>query len=368
MLTTRDLRQLAKAFEDRQVLTVYLHPATSDPAARHQWRAEFEQAVRAVVTDPPPATHDEREALRRAIDHLRTFLMGPDAPLDTAGLLAVGEEDAIIYAVPLETPVPSTAVWQRGIFLAPLLHEVSAVEPVPLLLVDERSVRRGRLTLPRHLELLEHRAVHLTVDVERHLGSGSSGFHPGTRGGMAADALDRRQRAARDRMFAEALVPALAMLPPDGWLVIGGSPRAAAAARALVPDPLAARVVVVEGLAADAATHEIAEAIREALAARMAERDLELVRGLLETAAARGRATAGLTAARAMLARADVADLILSEHFVETHPADTDALLHHAFRQGARVREVHGTAADVMDASAEGVVARLRYAPPVPPA
>jgi hypothetical protein len=67
-----------------------------------------------------------------------------------------------------------------------------------------------------------------------------------------------------------------------------------------------------------------------------------------------------------MLEREDVADLFLSDAFVARHPTETDDLLHHAFRQGAHVHEVHGTAAATLDARAEGIVARLRYAMPTP--
>lgn len=366
MLTSRDLKQLANAYHDRQVLTVYLHPAVQDPAERYRWVVEFEQAVRRVVADAPHATHDERETLRAAVGHVRAALGSSDAAWQAAGVLAIADAHEFLHAVPLETPVPTLATWQRGIFVAPLLAEVSTVPPIPLLVVDDRSARRYRFTPPRHLEHLDTRVIRVAADLERHLGSGTSHFHNGTRGGTASEAIERRLRAARERLYGEALVPALAMMATEGWLVIGGPPRAVAAARALVSDAASDRVVVLDGLAADAPPHEIAVAATRALEARLAQQDVLLVRELLEAAAARGRAAVGLIATKAMLDRADVADLVLSEHFVSGHPIDADDLLHRAFHQGARVREVHGRAAEVMDESAEGVMARLRYAVPTP--
>lgn len=366
MLTQRDLKQLAKAYQDRQVLTVYLHPAVEDPADRHRWVVEFEQAVRKLTVDAPRATHADREALRAAIGHVRAALGGAEPPWHTAGVLAVADAHELLHCVPLETRVPCLVTWQRGIFVAPLLAEVSTVPPMPLLLVDDRTARRYRFTPPRHLEHIETRVIRVAADVERHLGSGNSTFHAGTRGGTAAEAIDRRLHAARERLFGEALVPTLAMMAPEGWLLLGGPPRAVAGVRALVSNAVADRVVVVDGLAADASLHDITMAAARALEVRLAQQDVLLVRELIENAAARGRAAAGLLAAKAMLDRADVADLVLSEHFVEQHPEDADDLLHRAFNQGARVREVHGRAADVIDESAEGVMARLRYAMPAP--
>ena len=98
--------------------------------------------------------------------------------------------------------------------------------------------------------------------------------------------------------------------------------------------------------------------------ARTEQLDTELVRGIIDEHGARGRGVAGLRATRAMLDREGVADLILSERFVELFPTDTDDLMRHAFSQGALVREVHGAAAEEIDERAEGVVARLRFAMP----
>lgn len=366
MLSERDLKQLANVFADRRVLTVYLHPAVENPADRHRWEAEFEQAVRAVVDATASAPHAEREALRAAVEHVRRALAQPDAPLHAAGIRAVADERQLLHCVPLETRVPSVASWQRGVLLAPLLGEVTAAQPTVLLMVDERTARIFRVTMPRQLEHLQTRTALEPTEVERHLGSGKGRFHAGTRGGTAADALDRLQRAARDRLFADALGPALDLMGAEGWLAIGGPPRAVAAARSLVPGTAEDRVIVLDGLDTHATPHEMVQAVSTALLARVGERDAAMVRGLLDVAAARGRAAAGLVATRAMLDRQDVADLILSDAFVARHPTETDDLLHHAFRQGAHVREVHGVAAATIDERAEGVLARLRYAMPTP--
>lgn len=366
MLTERDLKQLAKAFADRRVLTVYLHPAVDNPADRHRWEAEFEQAVRVVLDATATAPHAEREAARAAVESVRRALAQPDAPLDAAGILAVADERRLAYFVPLETRVPSVAAWQQGVLLAPLLGEVTAAQPTVLLMVDERTARLYRVTLPRQLELLQTRTALQPSEVERHLGSSKGRFHTGTRGGTAADALDRQQRAARDRLFADVLVPALDLMGAQGWLAIGGPPRAVAAARALVPDTAEDRVIALDGLDAHATSHEMVQAVATALLARIGERDAAMMLGLLDAAAARGRAATGLVATRAMLEREDVADLFLSDAFVARHPTETDDLLHHAFRQGAHVHEVHGAAAATIDARAEGIVARLRYAMPTP--
>jgi hypothetical protein len=154
----------------------------------------------------------------------------------------------------------------------------------------------------------------------------------------------------------------------DGWLVLGGNTRAVAAAREAVPSTMTARLLTLDGLDLHATPFEIAQAVAQATMERAEELDAELVRGIIDEHGARGRGVAGVRATRNMLDREGVADLILSQRFVELYPADTDDMVRHAFSQGAQVREVHGRAAEEIDERAEGVVARLRYAMPAVPA
>jgi len=366
MLNHRDLLQLAATFQDRQVLTVYLHATVENPADRHRWEAELVHALRSLRDRTVTAPHADRVALDAAIANLEAWMATQRASLRAPGVLLVVDEREVVFFMPIDTVVPNLATWQRGVLLSPLLRELSLGAPAAVMLVDARHVHLYRFVPPRHLESLQALEVHPDLDVERHLGGANAAFHAGTRGGTVADEMDRQHLAMRDRLFSEAMVRALEIAGKDGWIVLGGNTRAVTAARAAVPVSFAKRTLVVEGLDMHSTPFEIAQAVEAATMARTEQLDTELVRGIIDEHGARGRGVAGLRATRAMLDREGVADLILSERFVELFPADTDDLMRHAFHQGALVREVHGAAAEEIDQRAEGVVARLRFAMPWP--
>lgn len=362
MLSHRDLMQLAATYQERQVLTVYLHTTVDNPADRNRWQAELEQVLRALRDREAGASHADRVALDAAIDTLHQWLVAQRTTLRAPGVLAIVAPHEVLFSTPIDTAVPNGATWQTGIHVAPLLKEVSLGVDAAVLVVDARNAHLYRFTPPRHLEQLETLAADVEMDVERHLGGGNAKFHAGTRGGTAAEEIDRQQMAARDRLFHDAMVRAVEVAGRDGWLVLGGNARAVAAARAVVPRTLEARTLMADGLDMHSTPFEIAQAVAAVTLEHEETRDTELVRGIIDDHGSRGRAVAGVRATRAMLDREGVADLILSERFVELFPTDTDDMVRHAFSQGAQVREVHGLAAQEIDQRAEGVVARLRYA------
>jgi len=365
MLSHRDLMQLAATFKDRQVLTVYLHATVENPADRHQWQAELDHALRVLRDREQGASHAERSALDAAIETLREWLIAERATLRAPGVVAIVAPGEVLFSTPIDTAVPNVATWQKGMHVAPLLREVSLGAAAAVLMLDARNVHLYRFAPARHIERLESFAATAEPEVERHMGSAMGAFHTGTRGGTASDDVERQQLVARNQLFREAIDRAAEVAGREGWLVLGGTGRSVAAARALIPPALETRTISLEGLDVHATVAEVAHAVADATSARMGERDRELVRGIIDAFGARGRGVAGLKATRTMLEREGVADLILSERFVELFPQIADELLYTAFRQGAVVREVLGDAAAEIDERAEGVVARLRYAMPI---
>lgn len=364
MLRTHELVKLASRYRDQQVLTVYLHTTVDNPADRHIWQVELEHALEPIRKRLTHASHDDRVALHAAIARLREWLVAERGTLRAAGVVAVVSEDEVLFATATQTVVPNLASWGRGIYLAPLLGTASLGMESAVLVVDARHAHLYRFTPPRQLELVESTAASARADGERRMGGPpAGGFHAGTRGGTAADDAARLQVTERDRLFAVAVDHAAALAHANGWIVIGGTTRSVAAARALVPEKLHDRVITLEHLDINASEHQVAAAAAAAIDERETQRDQEVVRAIMEEHGARGRGVAGLSATRAMLEREGVADLILSEHFVEEKPDLADELLSRALGQGATVRQVHGVAADEIDVRAEGVVARLRYAP-----
>lgn len=362
-----ELVTLATTFRDEPALTVYLRASVENPADRNAWQVELDHALEPVREGVAGADHATRMALDAAIARLREWLVAERAVLRAAGVVAVVSPDRVLYARSTELPVPTIARWGRGAYLAPLLRNASLGTASAVLVLDARRATLFRFTPPRRIERVEAREAALADDFERRMGSAVGGFHAGTRGGTAADDAARLQLTERDRLFGAMVERAAAVADDDGWIVLGGNVRSVAAARALLPEALERRAIPLERLDVHASEFEIAQAAATAIEGREASRDREVVREILEEHGARGRGVAGLSATRAMLARQGVAALILSERFVAGHPDEADALLAQALGQGATIRQVHGDAAEEIDARAEGVVARLRYAPRVAP-
>jgi len=367
MSRSHELVTLASQFRDELALTVYLHASVEDPADRNVWQVELEHALEPVRAGLAGASHGTRTALHAAIAHLREWLIAERGALRAAGVVAVVSAERVLYARATDLPVPTLARWGRGVYLAPLLRNASLGVASAVLVLDAKHASLFRFVPPRHLERVEEREAGPGGDFERRMGSAVDGFHAGTRGGTAADDAARLRLTERDRLFSAVLARAADVADAEGWIVLGGTTRSVAAAQALVPDGLEERAIPLERLDVHASDFEVAQAAADAIEAREAVRDREVVRDILEEHGARGRGVAGLSATRAMLEREGVADLILSERFVAGHPDEADVMVAQALGQGATIRQVQGDAAVEIDERAEGVVARLRYAPMAPP-
>ena len=143
---------------------------------------------------------------------------------------------------------PASAIfpscWGRGPRVSPYLRILRQRRTVILAEVNAEGARLYRY-FGGTLESLEHLRSHVTLEPHYHMGSmPRQGFHTGTRGSTGTDAVQRQLRAGTQRMLRE-LAHRLAVLAgDDGWIVIGGTPLPAKAARAALPEGLAGRTLV----------------------------------------------------------------------------------------------------------------------------
>lgn len=148
---------------------------------------------------------------------------------------------------------------------------------------------------------------------------------------------------------------------PGDWVPIGGAPAAAHETVAALRRSIAPRTMLVHHLLPHPSTSRIAQcAARGALELRRRE-EPGTVRALLEHAAAGGRAVAGASDVGWALAVDSVRVLLLSTTFVDESPEDAERLVRIAFDQGSEVEVIVGEAARLLDESAEGVGALLRF-------
>lgn len=364
MLTHEELARLTRSLQDRKVLSVYLDVASRDPARRFVWRTMLDDSLRRIRDGTPPPPDKERAALDRAVALLEEHLAsarGGGTARSWVGF-ACGEEVHHAEALSVRTPV--VVAWGKGPRVAPYLGALRQRHPV---ILAEVSAERARLYryADGKLDRLEELRAHVTIEQQRHMGNAPRrGFHTGTRGATGTDAAQRELREGRRRMLHE-LAHRLAVLAgDDGWILIGGTPLPAKAARAALPDALVRRSLILSEMHIWASDAEIRECAESGSAMLQDAQDLGAVSDALrESGMGHGRGVAGPEATLRALDTGAVEKLYLSERFIERSPETGDDAVRSALLHGALPEVVRGAAADRLDHFAEGMAARLRYPP-----
>jgi peptide subunit release factor 1 (eRF1) len=149
----------------------------------------------------------------------------------------------------------------------------------------------------------------------------------------------------------------------DAWVLIGGTPEWARIAGAALPRQLEGRVLVSTTLDHDAPGMEIASAAKHAASELRAAQGGALVDRLMERAGAHGRAAAGMPAVQRALEAQAVDLLLVSPDFVRDRDCAAEEAVRAAIAQGADVEVLSGDAGAQLGRAAEGIAARLRFAP-----
>ena len=164
-------------------------------------------------------------------------------------------------------------------------------------------------------------------------------------------------------MLDTAAARAVELAGPDGWILLGGIPRVAAALDVIASAAAPGRVSRFEHLDVHATEAMIAEAT-SACANTMREKDeLERLNTIVDRAESGGLGTLGLVATRNALKAESVHRLLVTRRYMEEHPPEAEEAVRIAFDQSAAVEEVSGPAAELLDARG-GVAAELRFNAP----
>jgi hypothetical protein len=162
-------------------------------------------------------------------------------------------------------------------------------------------------------------------------------------------------------MLAELVERVTALAGDDGFIVLGGIPRAVAhAAR-----PLAAaggRVLSLDSLDVHASTAQIAEAARRGASTLRHAWTRRQLDEIATEARAGGLGVLGRKETERALERASVRALFVSERYLADHAADAVAVLRAAIDQDATIEEVTGDPSRELDAHG-GIAALLRFKP-----
>lgn len=364
MLTYTQLIHLERALRDTRVLSVYLHGAAEDPAARLAWRTDLDRSLRDLRRWLAGSPHEERASFERSVVTLEAMLAPFAAGLPSPGWAGFVTEGAVRDAEQLPVPMPTVAIWSTGMCVAPYIRALKVTRPVIVALVDSRVARIYRYRLGE-LEPLATIHAHATIDAPAHMGDAPrQGFHPGVHGEMAHDAAQRARAAGTDRLLREAEVVVARHAALDEGIVIGGASRVAARLRSALAKSVSDRVLQLESLHADATDAEITDAASTAAAAL---RDAADLRHVSEIIGGDGEhSTLGPAATCRALERRSVRELYITPRFLEDHMAEAEEAVRQALHQGAVVEQLARAAAATLDEHG-GLGARLRYRVPEEP-
>lgn len=364
MLTNDELARLARSLHDRPVLSVYLDVAPRDPTRRRAWRTELDDTLRRIRDDVPPARRAERRALASAARLLGARLAEGPGRGGARAWVGFASADDVHHAEALPVHARTSVAWRTGPQLSPYLRVARQRRPAVLAEVSSEGARLYRYadgTLERREEIRAHAAT----EPHYHMGSmPRQGFHTGTRGATGTDAQQRELRAGTQRMLHELARRLATLAGDDGWVLIGGTPQRALAARAALPDALLRRTLVMPELHVRSSEARIRDCAERGAAALQDESDLAAVSALLGRGGGSRRAV-GCTAALRALQSGAVERMYLSERFLEHSTDECEEAVRGALEHGAGAQVVLGDAADLLDREAQGVVARLRFASPI---
>jgi len=363
MLSYQELVSLSRELGDEPVLSVYLDAAFDDPAQRTAWRVQVDNSIKAIRRELEAASHQEKMSFDHCVQLLEHELAAFSGGVGAPGWVAFITAHGVRLAEKLPAPMPTLAVWRRGVFVAPYVRVLKQRRPVVVIVADAASARLYRYATGLMAQADTVHA-HAVIEAPVHMGDAPRiGFHAGTRGETGRDAAQSARLVATDRMMEEVTRQGVKMAGHDGWLLVGGIPEVSAhiaqALERLAPE----RVLRLEGLdihATDAQVHVAAERGASQLRDEM---DLRRVSEITGGADDQRLIARGSAATRHALEQASVRELYLTPHFITNQMEDAEFSVRSAMAQDAVVEEVSRAAAQRLDEFG-GVGARLRYAVP----
>lgn len=362
MLTPTELNELVRELGNTRVLTVYHGARVTDPAMRHSWRAALGaalQPVRSAITD---------DAEREQFDRAAAYLDDPWPPLDGVwgmkGWAAFLTPDGARYAGSLPVQPPTLAAWREAPVVTPYLRALKQLRPVIIALVDSRSARVYRYALGELRELPEMALVapdSSEPGAQERPPSKGGPSHPGPRGTLDTEALQKRKAANFHRLATALAAKLVEAAGEDGWILIGGTREWARHAGDVMPSTHASRVMVSSTLDHNAHETEIAEAAKHAASEMRSRQGHELVERILERSCDGGRGASGVPAVQRALHAGAVDLLVVTPHFLERGDIDVEDMVRAAIARGADIEVLSGSASEELDSRAGGVAARLRF-------
>jgi len=358
MLTREELVELYRRNRETRVLSLYLNAEEHDPAKRRAWRRNLDHLIDSVTSTVPAS---EREAFEKALTHIKTDLRQYDAFLPGVGWVGFATAAVLLHSEQLPVVMPDLARWETGLHVAPYVRALGRMTPVVTVLIDSRQAKRYSYLNGSMEELPGVSADTFFGDLSDVNMSKRAAVHSGVRGETDTDAARRFEEVGSERLLKYLTDTVTGDAGRDGIVVIGGTNEMTAALLQRLRRSLDGRIVDEPSMSFYMSVPELKRATESAAASVWARRQELLLDQVINTAAAGGRACVGNAPTQRALMERRVDVLLVSKRFGEQDPAFADTLVGSAFEQDAHVEELTGVAADRLDATAQGVAARLRF-------
>lgn len=360
-ITLPDVQALVRDLATTKVLSVYLETRVTDPAMRDAWRPTLSNALRDVEASLGEEERPEFEQARAVLEEAMPELGGV---WGAEGWVAFVTADGARQTVDVPTHCPTLVAWREGPVVAPYMRVLKELRPVIIALVELHAARIYRYawgTLEKLPDMTlageEHPAAGVAPGPERR---GQS--VPAPRSATGTERGQRREEAAFESLAAELAGRLAALAGEDGWILVGGSREWARVAAETLPERLASRAMVSDTLDHDATPAEITEEAQRAATVLRAAHGQALLDSLLHDAGAPGLSASGVPAVQRALHRHAVDLLLVSPVFMHGETEVAEDAVRSALLQGGDVEVLSGDAAERLDETANGVIAKLRFA------
>ena len=360
MLNRDQFIDLYRVHREQNVLSVYVDGDGHDPAERRAWTLQLEQGLTRERARLQAEAPDDVEAFDRARAKVEEQLGRFGAFLPARGWVGFATEADLAYAEELPVPMPHLVRWERGLRAAPYVRALKQDRMVVAVLVDRR---KARIFTYQNGEIQERADLIADLDIDDFGDQATSKravMHTGARGQTGTDAANRALDVSASRLQARVAEAVRDLAGPEGFVVLGGTPEAESAVEHHL-DGISDRVIKRRALHLAMTDPEVKAVVEEAASALSAQRQGELLNGVIDQARSGGKGSLGLSATEEALRGARVDTLLLTRALRERFPDLADHFAGTAFEQGAAVEELSGEHADRLDDEAEGVAARLRY-------
>jgi hypothetical protein len=348
---------LRRNLYQQNVLSVYISAEEHDPTQRTTWRMRLKQHLDTAETGLEGDSREEFRAARRllevALQPFTGFLPGRgwSAFVTAENVWHCGEEPA---------PMPDVVRWRRGPLLGPVLRGAKQSRDVLVILIDSRRARVLKYRGGELDERVDERADAFIDDLTDRNMSKRAATSSGVRGETATDAAERILRVEMERLVKQ-VADDVRGSPAETPVILGG-PTVAVTALHRQLEPQFGDRLHVDATMELPMTHAqllpLVEAAASGITARLHE---QAVRALLEAASPAGLGGLGPAQVASACTLGQVERLLLTPAFMSREEEVAEELIARTLEQGGAIELVSGEGARLLDESADGVAARLRF-------